>query len=56
MFRKTTCMILALLLGAFLSPQVQADQGSFDVPAWDEKSLLKVRNALAVLASTTSDT
>lgn len=34
----------------------QADQGSFDVPTWDEKPLLKVRNALAVLASTVSDT
>jgi len=34
----------------------QADKGSFDVPTWDETSLLKVRNALAVLASTVSDT
>lgn len=34
----------------------QAKQGTFDVPKWDEQSLLKVRNALAVLASTVSDT
>jgi hypothetical protein len=34
----------------------QAKQGIFDVPKWDEQSLLKVRNALAVLASTVSDT
>jgi hypothetical protein len=34
----------------------QAKQGNFDVPTWDEASLLKVRNALAVLASTVSDT
>ncbi len=34
----------------------QAAKGSFDVPKWDEASLLKVRGALAVLASTTSDT
>jgi hypothetical protein len=34
----------------------QAEQGNFDVPKWDEGSLLKVRNALAVLASTVSDT
>jgi hypothetical protein len=34
----------------------QADKGSFAVPTWDEKSLLKVRHALAVLASTVTDT
>jgi len=34
----------------------QADVGSFDVPEWDMASLLKIRNALAVLASTVSDT
>jgi hypothetical protein len=34
----------------------QADPGSFDVPDWDHASLLKVRGALAVLASTVSDT
>jgi hypothetical protein len=34
----------------------QADVGSFDVPEWDKASLLKVRGALATLASTVSDT
>ena len=34
----------------------QADAGSFDVPEWDKESLLKVRGALAALASTVSDT
>jgi hypothetical protein len=34
----------------------QADPGSFDVPEWDQASLLKVRGALAVLASTVSNT
>jgi hypothetical protein len=34
----------------------QAERGSFDVPEWDEASLLKLRSALAVLASTVSDT
>ena len=34
----------------------QADVGSFDVPQWDKESLLRVRNALAVLASTVTDT
>lgn len=34
----------------------QAEIGSFDVPEWDEVSLLKVRGALALLASTVSDT
>lgn len=34
----------------------QADVGSFDVPEWDMDSLLRVRNALAVLASTVTDT
>jgi hypothetical protein len=34
----------------------QADVGSFDVPEWDMDSLLRIRNALAVLASTVSDT
>jgi hypothetical protein len=34
----------------------QADTGSFNVPEWDMMSLLRVRNALAVLASTVSDT
>jgi hypothetical protein len=34
----------------------QADVGSFEVPEWDMASLLKIRGALAVLASTVSDT
>jgi hypothetical protein len=34
----------------------QADPGSFDVPEWDMESLLRIRNALAVLASTATDT
>ena len=34
----------------------QAATGSFSVPKWDNASLLKVRGALAVLASTVSDT
>ncbi|HUT94960.1 MAG TPA: DUF1254 domain-containing protein [Thermoguttaceae bacterium] len=34
----------------------QAEVGSFDVPEWDQDSLLKVRGALAVLASSVSDT
>ena len=34
----------------------QAETGNFNVPKWDKTSLLKVRNALAVLASTVSDT
>lgn len=34
----------------------QADVGSFDVPEWDMESLLRVRDALAVLASTVTDT
>ncbi len=34
----------------------QADVGSFEVPEWDMDSLLRVRNALAVLASTVTDT
>jgi hypothetical protein len=34
----------------------QAESGSFDVPKWDTASLLKIRGALAALASTVSDT
>ncbi|MGD8542608.1 MAG: DUF1214 domain-containing protein [Desulfobacteraceae bacterium] len=34
----------------------QAETGSFNVPKWDKTSLLKIRNALAALASTVSDT
>ena len=34
----------------------QADVGNFDAPEWDMDSLLGVRNALAVLASTVTDT
>jgi len=34
----------------------QAETGSFDVPKWDTASLLKIRGALAALASTVSDT
>ena len=34
----------------------QTDVGSFEVPEWDMASLLKIRGALAVLASTVSDT
>ncbi|MEE4382600.1 MAG: DUF1254 domain-containing protein [Pseudomonadales bacterium] len=34
----------------------QAERGEFDVPAWDKASLLRIRGALAVLASTVSDT
>jgi len=34
----------------------QANVGSFDVLEWDMDSLLRVRGALAVLASTVSDT
>jgi hypothetical protein len=34
----------------------QTDVGTFEVPEWDMESLLKVRGALAVLASTVSDT
>ena len=34
----------------------QAETGSFNVPKWDKTSLLKVRGALAALASTVSDT
>jgi len=42
-----------------LQDQVTVSQeyvGSFDVPEWDMDSLLRIRNALAVLASTVSDT
>ena len=34
----------------------QAETGSFNVPKWDKTSLLKVRGALATLASTVADT
>jgi hypothetical protein len=34
----------------------QTDAGDFDVPEWDMESLLRIRGALAVLASTVSDT
>ena len=34
----------------------QAETGSFNVPEWDNASLLKIRDAFAVLASTVSDT
>ncbi len=34
----------------------QADPGSFEIPNWDEESLGKVRDAILVLASTTTST